>query len=308
MEIREIDEGELAQLVAVRNAVWPHDPETVDGYLDWRRQADDMVWLLARNDGEAVGAGVGIAGWHSPPGGGRAMVVVLPTARGLGVGTAVLAHLASWLRERSCVEATAGVGETDDASIAWAKRRGFTEVGRSSILTLDLAEIAAPPLEPPSGVKVVTLADHPHLARQLYDVYCEAVPDIPGEAEAELASFDHWLANDMQGASDHPDATFIALLDGDVAGYAKLSMLTAEGDVAWHDMTAVRRDARGRGIAGCLKRAEIAWAKSTGYRFLKTMNEERNEPIRRLNERHGYRIEPGFVTVRGTLRDEGSTT
>ena len=48
MEISEIDEGELAQLVAVRNAVWPHDPETVDGYLDWRRQANDMVWLLDR--------------------------------------------------------------------------------------------------------------------------------------------------------------------------------------------------------------------------------------------------------------------
>ena len=53
-------------------------------------------------------------------------------------------------------------------------------------------------------------------------------------------------------------------------------------------MTGVRRAFRGRGIAGALKRAEIAWAKQAGYETLQTNNEVRNEPIRRLNERHGY--------------------
>ena len=105
------------------------------------------------------------------------------------------------------------------------------------------------------------------------------------------------------GASDRPDATFVALLEGEVVGWAKLSVLPGVDDVAWHDLTAVRRAARGRGIAGALKRAEIAWAKTHGYAFLRTFNEERNEPIRRLNERHGYRLEPGFVTVRGALFD-----
>lgn len=301
MEIAEIGDDDLAQLLAVRNAVWPHDPETVEGYLDWRRQADDMVWLLARRDGEVVGAGVGIVGWHSPPGVGRATVVVLPSARGAGVGDAVGARLVSWLRERGCVEATGGVSETDPASMAWAERRGFVEIGRNSILALDLSEIAAPAVAPPPGVEIVTLAERPELARTLYDVYREAVHDIPGESDAELEPFDDWLVNDMQGASDRPDATFVALLAGEVAGYAKLSMLVSEGGVAWHDLTAVRRDVRGRGIAGCLKRAEIAWAKQNGFRFLKTFNEERNEPIRRLNERHGYQLEPGFITVRGAL-------
>jgi GNAT superfamily N-acetyltransferase len=58
---------------------------------------------------------------------------------------------------------------------------------------------------------------------------------------------------------------------------------------------------RRRGIAGALKRAEIRWAKENGFTRLETMNEERNEPIRRLNERHGYRLEPGKVTVRGPV-------
>lgn len=297
----EISEDELPQLVAVRNAVWPHDPESVAGYLDWRHQADDTVWLLARSDGDVVGAGVGIVGWHSPPGVGRAIVVVLPPSRGAGVGTAMLARLAAWLRERGCDEATGGVSEIDDAGIAWAQRRGFVEVGRNSILALDLTPIEAPAINPPAGIEIVTLAERPDLARPIYDVCCECSPDVPGEEEAAVPPYDDWLANDMQGASDRPDATFVALLGGEAVGYAKLSMLVAEGGIAWHDLTAVRRASRGRGIAGCLKRAEIAWAKQNGFRFLKTFNEERNEPIRRLNERHGYVLEPGFISVRGPL-------
>jgi GNAT superfamily N-acetyltransferase len=301
MEITEIGEDQLPQLVAVRNTVWPHDPESVEGYIDWRRQADDMTWLLARRDGEVVGAGVGIVGWHSPLGVGRATVLVLPSARGAGVGTAISARLASWLHEHGCREATGGISETDPSSIAWAERRGLVEVGRNSILALSLAEIDGPVVDPPVGVEIVTFAERPELARPMYEVGREAVQDIPGEEDAEIPLFEHWLANDMQGASDRADATFVALLEGEVVGWAKLSIQPDGREIAWHDLTAVRRAARGRGIAGCLKRAEIAWAKENGFQFLKTFNEERNEPIRRLNERHGYRIEPGFISVRGPI-------
>ena len=61
-----------------------------------------------------------------------------------------------------------------------------------------------------------------------------------------------------------------------------------------HDMTGVRRAWRGRGIARALKAAEIAWAKESGYERLETQNEERNEPIRRLNERYGYVVHAGL--------------
>jgi GNAT superfamily N-acetyltransferase len=66
-------------------------------------------------------------------------------------------------------------------------------------------------------------------------------------------------------------------------------------------MTGVLRGWRGRGIAGALKRAEIAWAMRNGFTRLETANEERNEPIRRLNQRHGYVAEPGHVIVRGPI-------
>jgi hypothetical protein len=40
----------------------------------------------------------------------------------------------------------------------------------------------------------------------------EAYPDVPGEEDAKLASFEEWLAMDMQGAGDRPEATFVAAL------------------------------------------------------------------------------------------------
>jgi GNAT superfamily N-acetyltransferase len=82
---------------------------------------------------------------------------------------------------------------------------------------------------------------------------------------------------------------------------AKFSFTAARARDANHDMTAVKRVWRGRGVAGALKRAQIAWAKGAGYERLVTQNEVRNEPIRRLNERLGYRLAPGRIVVRGPV-------
>ena len=193
------------------------------------------------------------------------------------------------------------VKETDDRSLAWAQRRGFIEVGRNSRLVLDLTASEAPVVSAPAGIEIVTWAERPELAEGMYEVAREAYPDVPGEEDAELASFEEWLSMDMQGAGDRPEATFVALEGDEVVAYAKLSLSLARPTVAMHDITGVRRAWRGRGIANALKAAEIAWAKDAGYERLETQNEERNEPIRRLNERYGYVVTPGSVTVRGPL-------
>jgi GNAT superfamily N-acetyltransferase len=203
--------------------------------------------------------------------------------------------------ERGCIELESSVREDDPESLAWVERRGFREVGRNSTLALDLTEIDEPEIAPPDGVEIVSWAERPGLERGMYRVALEAYPDIPGQADEELVPFEEWLSMDMQGSGDRPEATFVALEGDEVVGYGKLSISSARPGVAMHDLTGVRRAWRGRGIAGALKRAEIAWAKRNGFTRLETTNEERNEPIRRLNERHGYRLEPGSVTVRAAI-------
>ena len=147
----------------------------------------------------------------------------------------------------------------------------------------------------------MTWADRPELSPGMWEVAREATPDIPGEEEDDVGTLEEWLARDMEGASDDPRAVFVALAGGEVVGYAKLSLSPATPERAYHDLTGVRRSARGKGIAGALKRTQIAWAKENGYSTLQTSNEVRNEPIRRLNERHGYVLEPGVAIVRRTI-------
>ena len=55
-EVRQIGVDELGKLVEIASAAQPREFASVDGFVDWRNQAEEMVWLLAERDGEPVGA------------------------------------------------------------------------------------------------------------------------------------------------------------------------------------------------------------------------------------------------------------
>jgi GNAT superfamily N-acetyltransferase len=297
VDVFPIDVPELSRLVTIRNAARPDDPGTVEGFVDWRRQAEDMTWLLATDDGRDVGAGLGLVGWHSRPGTATVEAWTLPEARGRGVGHALYTELSRWASQRGCVELQTTVAEQDRESYAWADRRGFREIGRELRVSLDLTRIEPPEIAPPDGISIVPWAGRDELAEGMYGVFVEADPDIPGAEGVVVPGFEEWLADDMQGSSDRPEAVFVALAGDEVVGYAKLSIPEEHTGTAWHDLTGVKRAWRGRGIASALKRAQIRWAKLAGFERLTTMNEERNAPIRHLNARYGYEPEPGRIVL-----------
>ncbi|HZG35391.1 MAG TPA: GNAT family N-acetyltransferase [Gaiellaceae bacterium] len=301
MECREIDVDELEALVEVLQAAQPREYATVDGFVDWRSQADAMAWFLCERAAETVGAAFVLHGWHSPPHRALGGVFVKPELRGGGVGDCLLDTIEGWAAERGARELDGRVQEDDAGSLGWAVARDYHEVGRNSWLVLDLTATDAPDPAPPEGIEIVTWGGRSDLLPGMYEVAREATRDIPGEEEGEIGSLEEWLARDLQGASDDADAVFVALEDDVVAGFAKLSLSPDSSERAFHDLTGVRRSHRGRGIAAALKRTQIAWAKSAGYHWLQTANEVRNEPIRRLNERHGYVVESGIAVVRGTI-------
>jgi GNAT superfamily N-acetyltransferase len=301
LRIREIGEDELADLVQVARAAMPREDASVSGFVDWREQAGEMVWLLAERDEETVGAGFALVGWHTPPHRAIGSALVPPEHRSSGVGIGLLDALEGWAGDNGASELEGAIAEEDERSLAWAHGRGYSEAGRNSRLVLDLTAIDAPDPAPPAGIDIVSWSDRPELAAGLYEVAREAVPDIPGEEDDDIGTLEEWLERDMQGGSDDPRAVFVAVSGDEVTGFAKLSLSPERTDRAFHDLTGVRRSWRGRGIAAALKRTQIAWAKQQGFTSLQTSNEVRNEPIRRLNERHGYVVEPGVVIVRGTI-------
>lgn len=306
IEIHEIADDQLDRWLAIHNRVRPADPATPGMMIDWRNQSNSMTWLIATIEGSDAGAGLGIIGWHAEPGVARIEVEVLEAWRAHGLGVALLDALTAWALAGGQRHADASVDERDAPSLAWANRRGFTEVGRSSLMALDLATAKWPEIDPPVGITIESWADRPDATPGMYEVAREAYVDVPGEEDTEMAPFEEWLANDMGGAGDRREATFLAFEGDEVVGYAKLSLSEARSEVAYHDMTGVKRTHRGRGIASALKRAEIAWAIDQGYERLSTFNEVRNEPIRILNRRHGYILEPGTIRVRGALVNDAA--
>jgi GNAT superfamily N-acetyltransferase len=281
--------------LAIYNEVWPLDAVTMDEVRSFQSQALEYADFLCHG-GSAV-----VALMPRRPDVGSLLLTVLPTHRGRGLGTALYRTISGWLSARDVAQIDAPVAEDDEQSLAFALRRGFREVERNGRMILDLTALEPAPVSPPEGIEIITWAERPELARGIYDVACEAEPDVPGDREARMEPFEDWLAHEMQGSGDRADATFLALADDEVVGYAKFSLTAAQPQTAHHDMTGVKRDWRRRGIAGALKRAQIFWAKEQGYLTLATQNELRNEPIRRLNERLGYREAPGRVVMRGPL-------
>jgi GNAT superfamily N-acetyltransferase len=294
------DEREEQVSLDIYNAVWPHDAVTMDDVRSFKASAREHVDYLARLDGASVGSAVGAILPHRAD---RvfALVTVLAGERRRGAGSALYEALSAWTAERGLSELEAPILDNDPESFAFAERRGFVEERREVGVVLHLDEIAPPASKPPDGVQIVTWAERPELARGIYEVALEALPDIPGSESDDIEPFDDWLAHDMQGSGDRPDATFVALAGEEVIGYAKFSLTNAQPTIAHHDLSAVKRAWRGRGVARALKEAQINWALASGYTELHTRNEERNEPIRRLNARLGYRPGIGRIYVAGPV-------
>ena len=174
--------------------------------------------------------------------------------------------------------------------VAFLEPRGYDEVRRYVISELDVG--AAPDLDPPA-FDLVTFAERPDLAGALYELAQIAHADQPGRSESTVS--EAWYEWGLR--ANPPESYFIALDDQDrVLGYGYLE----HRDGKWKNgFMAVAREARGRGVAGAIKRAQIAWAKANGVPSLRTANEVRLEGMLALNRRFGYRTLYDEIVLRG---------
>lgn len=299
MDVRAVEGPEAVRHYAtLHNALNPDDRTDAEELGGWLDSLPEHAFFVAGED-EPIGVGWA-ALTHSRPLP-EARILVLEEHRRRGLGTALYRAVSGWAAERGHRELEARVRETHPAGIEFAEHRGFVEVGRDQGLVLDLTTAAAPEVELPAGIEIVSWAERPDAAEGLYAVYCEAIPDVPGEEESEIEPYDVWMRVHMRGPTDDPRATFVAYERDEVVGFSKFALTKAEPTTAFHDLTGVRRAWRGRGIAGALKATQIRWAKERGYERLMTQNEERNAPIRRLNERFGYRLGTARLLLRGPI-------
>jgi mycothiol synthase len=284
----------VVRWIPITAEVLEHRRATMPGFSDW----------LALLDGEAVGVG----GCMLLPGQEQSVAAfavncVLPSARGQGVGTAIYRQVSAYAGSLGKSELEFFGFEDDPDGIAFAERHGFEVAGRIRGLRLPLDGLPRPSVDPPEGVTITTLAEQPELARGVWEVACEAMPDIPydGDTPWHPGSFEQFVAIELSGPKYIPEATFVAAHDGKVIGYGQLCWNDRVSRIGDHAMLAVRRAWRGRGVASTLKAAQIAWALDNGLSELHTGNEERNAAARAVNAKFPYTALPDGLVYRGPL-------
>jgi GNAT superfamily N-acetyltransferase len=277
--------------LAIYNEAWPGQAATPEDVEAWKRVSIATLELLGSVDG--VDAGSAAVAVQTPrPHLSTILLTVLPHFRRRGVGRALFEATAAWSREQGVRELETRVEADDEESLAFAERRGFREHSRDVELELDVTSLPAPAIDPPGGIEILLLADHGELARGVYDVAVTALCDVPGNDDWVAPPFDQFTQSHLRGLAIH-----VAVEGDDVVGYAKLHAYP-DGVSAEHGMTAVQRDRRGRGIATALKRAQIAWARANGIARLTASNDQRNAPMRGINEALGYVLRPGRIHLR----------
>ena len=219
-----------------------------------------------------------------------AMVRVIPSARGHGIGSELAAAAAAVARGLGKESAWGVVDPDDPGSLRFAESRGFVEVGRDVKLTRRLsaddgrvrAGICELEEEHRSGAYAVAVA---------------AFPDMVTAGQAEARPYDDWVEQELDDAA----AAFVALEAGRVVGYATLQRLGDDSTRLEHGFTGVLPESRRRGIATALGDAQIAWASGRGYEELFTTTGVTNTGLRRQKAKLGYIEEAGPILVRGPV-------
>jgi len=300
-----VSDDDLGTIAAIVNAVTPEEPTSIDE-MRWADAAyPGGIRYLAVDGDRPVGvASVGRIYMYPPDYPALwATIEVLAADRRRGVGGALLAALSRQARTAAKPELMTRVSEAHPESIDFLRHRGFREYERDKSVELRLAGLTRPAVDPPAGIQLATLAERPDLVTGVHAVAEETFADIPGGGEpiavGDLAAF---RARDIDRPTI-PHAGFMIATEaatGQVIGYASLILAPGEpARKAWHDMTAVARAWRGRGVAGALKRATIGWAIDRGLAVLEAGNDTDNGPMRAVNARHGYMPLPDHLTMRG---------
>jgi len=301
-------DDEMAAIATLVNAVAPEEPTSVAAMRWGETTYPGGARWVAERDGAIVGAAdVGRIYMYAPDFDAYwATVRVSANERRQGIGGALLGRVQGHARAAGKTHLHVPTNEARPDGIAFLAHRGFEEYERSKSVRLDLAGMIPPTVTVPDGITITSLADRPDLVTGVHAVALEAFEDIPGgDRPMDVGDLAEFRLRDVDRDEIPAEAFTIAVddTDGTVVGYAVLSLLPDPATAAWHDMTAVRRAARGRGVASALKRTTVGWAIRNGLDTLATSNDVDNAPMRAVNERLGYRPLPDEVTMRGPVGD-----
>lgn len=302
LTIRPFTTDDYATLVAIHNAALPDFPDRVEDWqhYDATRNRDRLnERLIAELDGVPVGVAFynHLEGMYHP----RKFFTefyVRPEVQGRGIGYALYRQVLAGLEPHDPLALRTFAFENYPAALRFIARQGFREEMREWLSTLDVTTFDPAPWAEhiertlASGVQITTLADYrrsePDYQRKLYAARSALHTDVPRPDPYTPVPFEQWVTSFLTEPGLIPEAVFLGIVDGEVAGVSELWRSERGADTLDTGLTGVRREYRRRGIALALKLHAIAYAKANGIRNIMTGNASTNQPMLSINEALGF--------------------
>ncbi|MFZ5817833.1 MAG: GNAT family N-acetyltransferase [Bacillota bacterium] len=229
-------------------------------------------------------------------------VAVAPEHRHQGIGTALLARLEGWARERGATSFETKFRD-EPAWLAFARRNGYTQIqGHHIGFLLDLPRFdetpftdRVPRLEA-EGLRFTTLAavDSPAMRRAVHELERHCNADEPGFENEPFVSFENWEREICESAAVPRDCIILALDGERPVALTTIGFAGLQRDLMRVYFTGVHREYRGRGLALAVKLLAIQTARRYGAARLGTGTDERNGAMAHLNRKLGFGSQPGM--------------
>lgn len=277
MAIRLVSPEDAAAVVELTT---PLDPtvfataETFRALLE-RPTSPGVERLVAEEDGAVVAWAP--SGTHVE---GRAWfgITVGPSHRRRGIGGALYEHIEERVRRLGAT--SLGTQILDEDGRRFLERRGFE---RGNVQRLQALDIQAARL--PEPVESAALRDVEPWS--LYELFRDAHGDIPSHTPRPTFSEEDFRREVVDSTTIDRDASRVLLEDGAPVAFA-LVVSNRRSGRAGAQMTAVRRDRRGRGLAYAVKVASLQRARDLGLRTMTTSNDLENAPMLAVNRKLGF--------------------
>jgi len=309
--IRPFDSADYERIAALALAI---DPTMYGGSAEALRRRDAAfnpahrrVRLVAERDGQVVGWGqVGNRWWAYHPRTFQLRLEVDPAFEGQGIGGQLFARFAETLTAWDPLNVRTETGEQRGRAIRFLEDRGFVEIRRrwQSVLTVaevDLQSFAtARQRVRDQPLTITTYAAErerrgDRIARDLFDLEMRAATSEPGYEPGSSMDFEQFRAIELETDDAIPEASFLALDGARLVGVSRLGHNPNDPSVLQQEFTGTDPDYLGRGIALALKLLTVEYARSQGFREIRTQNDTANGPMLHINDRLGFKREPGII-------------
>ncbi len=292
---------DLDAVVAIARAIRPNEFVSVADIRDWndnQRRADRLSarWLVYDDDA-VIGSGyIGESPWLE-----RTMMIVHvmihPEHQHRGYGRTLLEHVKATASERGAERLIGWTQETLPRAMRFLERAGFRENDREWQSTLDLGRFDVTPWQDTidrvtaSGIRIIPLEalaeEYSDWKRDLYRLYVRLEGDVPTRfplLEMPFTDFEALILGRRLVADG-----FLVAMDGvQLVGLTEPQLVDDDPMAIAQEMTGVRSEYRGRGIATALKATAAIWAKRRGFTSIRTDNAQSNAPMLAVNERLGF--------------------